>query len=127
MPGERPDSPAKPRRRWTAADKIRLVEQTYEPDASVGYVARRNGVADRLLRRWRRLIQQGVLTAGGMDLHCAGCGEPLRKPSRPDAKFCSSGCRQGAYRLRKSTPLWLGLIDWADIVTDGSRIMSQLS
>jgi hypothetical protein len=79
-----------------------MVAQTYEPDASVGRVARRNGIADRLLRRWRRLIRQGALTADGADLYCVSCGEPLQDGSRPDAKFCSSKCRQRAYRLRPS-------------------------
>jgi hypothetical protein len=32
---------------------------------------------------------------------CAGCGTPYR-PLRADAKFCSGGCRQRAYRERLS-------------------------
>jgi transposase len=47
------------RRRWTAAEKLRLVEETLEDHASISIVARRNGVAPNLLYRWRRLMLDG--------------------------------------------------------------------
>jgi transposase len=53
------------RRRWTAAEKVRLVEETYEPGATVSSVARRHGVAPNQLFTWRRLVAQGGLTAAG--------------------------------------------------------------
>ncbi len=33
------------RRRWTAAEKMRLVEQTFAPGMTVRLVARQNGIA----------------------------------------------------------------------------------
>ena len=33
------------RRRWTAAEKMRLVEQTFAPGMTVSLVARQNGIA----------------------------------------------------------------------------------
>ena len=40
------------RRRWPTAEKIRLVEETMQPEMSVSYVARRAGVAPSLLLNW---------------------------------------------------------------------------
>ena len=51
------------RRRWNGAEKTRMVEETYEPDATVSLVARRHGVAPNQLFTWRRLAAQGALTA----------------------------------------------------------------
>lgn len=39
-------------RRWTAAEKLRIVEETLEDHASISIVARRDGVAPNLLYRW---------------------------------------------------------------------------
>lgn len=47
------------RRRWSAAEKLRIVEETLEAHASISIVARRNGVAPNLLYRWRRLMLEG--------------------------------------------------------------------
>ena len=53
------------RRRWTAAQKMQMVEETLEPGATVGEVARRREVAPNQLFTWRRLAAQGALTAAG--------------------------------------------------------------
>src|SRR5262249_6809067 len=53
------------RRRWTAPEKVRMVEQTFEPGMTVSLVARRHGVAPNQLFTWRRLVAQGSLTAAG--------------------------------------------------------------
>lgn len=37
------------RRRWSAAEKLRIVEETLDERASISVVARRNGVAPNLL------------------------------------------------------------------------------
>ena len=47
------------RRRWTAAEKLRIVEETLDGQSSISVVARRNGVAPNLLYRWRRLMLEG--------------------------------------------------------------------
>ena len=43
------------RRRWSAAEKMRMVEESLEPGASVSLVARRHGVNPNQLFTWRRL------------------------------------------------------------------------
>lgn len=47
------------RRRWSAADKLRIVEETMFEGESISAVARRNGVAPNLLYRWRKLMLEG--------------------------------------------------------------------
>ena len=55
------------RRRWSAAEKLRIVEETLEDGASISVVARRNGVAPNLLYRWRRLMLDGGAVAVSED------------------------------------------------------------
>jgi transposase len=43
------------RRRWTAAEKMRLVEETFAPGMTVSLVARQNGGNPNQLFTWRRL------------------------------------------------------------------------
>src|SRR3974390_3811092 len=58
--------PTLPRRlRWTASEKVRMVEEAGEPGMTVSLVARRHGVAANQLFTWRRLVAQGSLTAAG--------------------------------------------------------------
>jgi len=51
------------RRRWSASEKLRIVEETLDETASISVVARRNGVAPNLLYRWRRLMMEGGAVA----------------------------------------------------------------
>lgn len=47
------------RRRWSAAEKLRIVEEALYDGESISAVARRNGVAPNLLYRWRKLMLEG--------------------------------------------------------------------
>jgi transposase len=51
------------RRRRTPAEKLAIVQETYEPGVTVSLVARRHGIAPNQLFTWRRLASQGALTA----------------------------------------------------------------
>ena len=44
---------------WSAAEKLRIVEETLDERSSISVVARCNGVAPNLLYRWRRLMLEG--------------------------------------------------------------------
>ena len=55
------------RRRWPAAEKLRIVEETLENGASISVVAHRNGVAPNLPYRWRRLMLDGGAVAMSKD------------------------------------------------------------
>ena len=47
------------RRRWSVAEKIRLVEATLQPGLSVSFVARKHGLSPSLLFRWRQRMAAG--------------------------------------------------------------------
>lgn len=49
-------------RRWqSVAEKRRIVELTFEPDASVALVSRANGVNANQVFKWRRAFERGEL------------------------------------------------------------------
>jgi transposase len=55
------------RRRWSDADKARIVSETFDPETSVCEVARRYGLHTSQLFAWRKLARDGalgVLSAG---------------------------------------------------------------
>lgn len=47
------------RRHWPLVEKLRIVEVTHEPGATISVVARRKGAAPNLLYRQRRLMAEG--------------------------------------------------------------------
>src|ERR1043165_7663677 len=53
------------RRRWSAEEKARIVQETFAPGMSVSLVARQHGVAPNQLFTWRRLYAEGALLAVG--------------------------------------------------------------
>jgi transposase len=55
------------RRRWSAADKLRIVEETMYDGERISAVARRNGSAPNLLYRWRKLMLEGGSVAVAAD------------------------------------------------------------
>src|SRR5260370_16256001 len=77
------------RRRWTASEKVRIVEETFEPGMTVSLVARRHGVAPNQLFAWRRLVAQGALTAAASGEEVVPASDypplpsPLREPHPP--------------------------------------------
>ena len=64
------------RRRWSVAEKIRLVEETLQPGMSVSFVARKHGISPSLLFNWRRRMAEGGREAIRVDdevIGAAGC------------------------------------------------------
>ncbi|MBD9506776.1 IS3 family transposase [Ensifer sp. ENS10] len=51
------------RRRWSTAEKLAIIQETYEAGATVSIVARRHGIQPNQLFAWRKLASQGALTA----------------------------------------------------------------
>jgi transposase len=47
------------RRRWSANEKLALVDATMQPGMTVSAVARHHGVSPSLLFKWRQLMSQG--------------------------------------------------------------------
>ena len=62
-------SPARPgrRRRYTAEEKRRIVEETKAPGQSVSAVSRRYGVSTSQVFKWRRLVEEGTMSSLGAD------------------------------------------------------------
>jgi transposase len=46
------------RRRWSTAEKLAIVQETYEPDVTVSIVARRHGIQPNQLFNWRWIIER---------------------------------------------------------------------
>jgi transposase len=56
------------RRRWRAAEKARIVEESLSPGATVASVAQRHAVHPNLLHHWRRQAKRAAAEAGGLKL-----------------------------------------------------------
>lgn len=51
------------RRRWSADEKLAMVRESFEPGKTVSMVARQHGVNPNQLFHWRKLFQDGSLSA----------------------------------------------------------------
>lgn len=56
------------RRRWTDAQKVRIVEESFGPRGSMAETARRHDIGRTLLVRWRRQYRNGELAGGAAPL-----------------------------------------------------------
>ena len=70
------------RRRWSVAEKIRIVQECEQPGMSVSYVARKYDIAPNLLFRWRRLMREGGLSAIQANEQVIGASEVRRLKNR---------------------------------------------
>ena len=95
--------PSTSRRRWSEAEKRRIVAESYQPGVSVSVVARRNDVNANLVFNWRRQFRE----RGGF---VPVVVEPDRMlPSPPDA---GSGAVPAAGRME------IALADGARVIVD---------
>ena len=60
------------RRRWSAAEKSRLISALGEPGASASEIARDAGVDVSLLYRWRRQLATAIAEPAFVPVHVAG-------------------------------------------------------
>ncbi len=63
------------RRRWSAADKVRLIEEAMQPGMSVSFVARRAGIAPSQLFAWKRRMAEGGQSAVEADEDVVGASK----------------------------------------------------
>lgn len=56
-----------PRRRYSIAEKLQILEETRRPGASLADVARAHGINHNVVFGWRRLAQRGLLRAQGKE------------------------------------------------------------
>jgi transposase len=70
------------RRRWSVAEKIRIVQECEQPGMSVSYVARKHDIAPNMLFRWRKLMREGGLSAISANERVIGASEVKRLQRR---------------------------------------------
>jgi transposase len=74
------------RRRWTDAQKVRIVEESFGPRGSMAETARRHDIGRTLLVRWRRQYRNGELAGGAAPLRFMPVTlAPLEVPTKPPA------------------------------------------
>jgi transposase-like protein len=66
---------AERRRRWSGAEKLAMVRETYEPGITVSLVARKCGINPNQLFHWRKLERVGALTT--VELTAVEAGESV--------------------------------------------------
>jgi len=75
------------RRRWTDAEKLRIVQESYAAPRMAAATARRHEISRSLLTRWRREAREGLLAAGGDRAHFApvaiAAADPSELPCAP--------------------------------------------
>ena len=74
------------RRRWTDAEKVRIVEESFGPRGSVAETARRSDVGRTLLVRWRRQYRSGALLDGSTPLSFMPVTLAAREPPTQEPK-----------------------------------------
>jgi len=50
-------------KRWAAIEKQQIVQETYQPGATVSYIARKHGIPLSQLFYWRKMMESGALTS----------------------------------------------------------------
>ena len=103
-PGSRETPAASKRRRYSIAEKRRMVEESFQPGASVARVARAHGVNANQVFSWRRLYQRGRLggntrAAQAVELLPVTVSDATAAPVQPPAPT-SSSMTPGAIQLQ---------------------------
>ncbi|RAI54699.1 IS66-like element accessory protein TnpA [Roseicella frigidaeris] len=77
------------RRRWSVADKLRILAECDEPGAQVSAVAARHGIYRSLVFQWRRQAREGLLVAEPMPsfvpVRLEPPAPPLPREASPEA------------------------------------------
>jgi transposase len=94
------------RRRWSMAEKLRLVAETHEAGTPIRAVAARHSVCESLLFTWQRQVREGVLR----DASATRVFTPVRMiDTMPSA--ASGPCTTAAHASPARSPAPIGLIE----------------
>ena len=114
------------RRRWTTAEKLRLVEETLAPEVSVAEIARRHDVHPHLLHSWRKQARTGVLAGAaeakgksGQGAHFAAVCIAQEPPILPAAVASSGG---GVIEMEFANGLRMRVSGAVDAATLGAAL-----
>src|SRR6056297_2136258 len=81
------------RRRWTDAEKVRIVEESYAAPRMAAATARRHDISRSLLTRWRREVREGLLIGDGDRTHFTPVSVlPDRAPGPVTPDVRDAGC-----------------------------------
>jgi transposase len=75
------------RRRWSASQKARIVEESFAPGAVVAVVAQRHDVHANLLHHWRRQAKRAVAGRGGLKLLPVAVTPPVGPVSKTEGSI----------------------------------------
>jgi transposase len=109
------------RRKWSAAEKVRIVQEAEQTGAAVSEIARRHGVHVSMVTRWRAQYRAGQLSArgpvrGGVHLvpvHVTRDGPASSRSAREPA-LAVSAAEPGAIevQLAGGQRMWIrGMVD----------------
>ena len=115
------------RRRWSTAEKVRLVEEAMQPGMSVSFVARQAGVSPSQLFAWKRRMLEGGHAAVQADEDVVGTSRvrDLEKRVRDlerllGRKTMENEILKEALDVARPKKRTSPLLSWSD-PTDGSR------
>jgi transposase len=115
------------RRRWSVAEKVRLVEEAMQPGMSVSSVARRAGISPSQLFDWKRRMLEGGHAAveADEDVVAASKVRELEKRVRDlermlGRKTMENEILKEAIEVARPKKQSLPLVSWND-PEDGSR------
>jgi transposase len=115
------------RRRWSTAEKVRLVEEAMQPGMSVSFVARQAGVSPSQLFAWKRRMLEGGHAAVQADEEVVGTSRvrDLEKRVRDlerllGRKTMENEILKEALDVARPKKRTSPLLSWSD-PTDGSR------
>ncbi len=77
------------RRRWSAADKLRIVAEADEPGAKVAEVARRHEISRSILWAWRKQARAGRLTMSDLPAFLPVVVDAVSAMDAPIAAACA--------------------------------------
>ena len=72
------------RRRWSAAEKLRIVEESFSVPRLASATARRHGLSNQLLFAWRKAYREGRLGESVGFVPAVLVREPAEKGTGPD-------------------------------------------
>jgi len=114
------------RRRWSAAEKTRIVEETLQPGAKVTEVAQRNQVSRALVFAWRRMARTGQL---GTETSPAFVPVHVEVPvaSQPSAPPVRDPLRNSPLSRRRPGLIEIDLVDGRRVRVDAQFDAEALS
>ncbi|WP_143071474.1 transposase [Tranquillimonas rosea] len=92
------------RRRWTDAEKVRIVEESYAAPRMAAATARRHDISRSLLTRWRREVREGLLIGDGDRTHFSPVAVTPDRALGPVSPMC--GGRRKTRGMTGSRSSW---------------------